>query len=52
LAPSFCFEVIDDRVSKFWRYQVKAAQGIAPRFPLVTTLAIKEWIDEPLFSNG
>lgn len=47
--PSFCFEVIDDRLSKLWHIGVRASYGNAPSFPLVTTLAIKEWIDEPQF---
>jgi hypothetical protein len=41
--------VIDDRASKFWRVQVQAARGPSPRFPLITTFAIKEWVDEPMF---
>ncbi|MDZ4869414.1 MAG: hypothetical protein SGI91_18990 [Alphaproteobacteria bacterium] len=44
-APSLCFEVIDDRPSRLWRYGIDHSRRKTP----VQLLAIKEWVEEPLF---
>ena len=44
LVPALCFEIVDSRVSKLWSYQMRAGEG---RY--ITTVAIKDWIEQPSF---
>lgn len=46
--PSVCFDIIDPRPSRYWHFDTRvAATGDSEVF--VTTLAIPEWINEPMF---
>ena len=46
--PSVCFETIDPRPSRCWHFDTRVVQ--APGNEVFhTTLAISEWIDEPMF---
>jgi hypothetical protein len=43
--PSLCFEIVDPSISKLWQFQVRTTDN----GQLITTLAIKEWIEDPQF---
>jgi hypothetical protein len=44
--PALCFEIIDDRPSTLWHVGIRSfPDGTLP----ITTFAIKQWIDEPMF---
>ncbi len=51
--PSLCFEILDNRVSKYWHIDrdfVPRGEGNFPREPFeITVFAIREWIEEPRF---
>ena len=53
--PSVCFEILDPRISKLWCIDHDYVEVVGRRQELLgefcsrTTMAIKEWIDEPRF---
>jgi len=51
--PNACFEIIDNRLSKYWCLSTKRIDNYDRRFydePFIqTTIAIKEWVEEPWF---
>lgn len=47
--PALCFEIIDDRPSKLWHLKIRSfPDGGLPKI----TLAIREWIEEPMFFSN
>ena len=46
--PSVCFDIIDPRPSRYWRFDTRVVRS-AENEAFLTTLAISEWINEPMF---
>lgn len=51
--PSICFDIVDNRISKYWHLKSNIVPPRNGNFPEAaferTVFAIKEWIEEPRF---
>lgn len=45
LRPGPCFEIVDNRLSKYWVYNTRIYEGAGSE-TIINTLAIKEWFEE------
>lgn len=48
--PSLCFEIVDARPSRYWRFETRVVEVHGDQ-TFSTTLAFKEWFDPMFLSN-
>jgi hypothetical protein len=47
--PGLCFEIVDNQMSKYWHYDTKIYNDARLGEIFFSTIAIREWIEQPSF---